>query len=139
MRILSIAVCLLLGMLVSEVSNAAPKPKPALQEFTLTGTLEKKERKTKSGKTLVSYVLTTVDVGRVTLPKSRGKKAPNLDDYSGQQVNVTGKGTEGMRGGKKRVRLTKLTTIEKVQDNAAENDMPVDDAIDVDVDLGDVK
>ena len=144
MRMFSIITCMLLSMLISDTVNAAEKkarkPKPALQDLVLTGTVEKKERKLKkSGKVVVTYVLATEGTGNVTLPKSRGKDAPNLDVFVGRQVNVTGKGTEQMRGGKKRIRLIKLTTIENAVAGDAEEEAPVQDAdetAEFDVDMG---
>jgi hypothetical protein len=92
-------------------------------EITLNGTIIKEEKTGEGGKVSVNYVLTTVDGTRVKLPTPKAQKAKegaapaapaiNLDDYLNAPVKIVGLGSETVKGEKKQIKISKLSSVEK--------------------------
>jgi hypothetical protein len=86
--------------------------KPELKELTIEGVLQKSEHKKKDGTLSPLITLVTDDGAQVWLPKN-GPEA-NLESLIGSRVKVVGTGYEMDRGGKKRIGLKSIKSVEKV-------------------------
>lgn len=133
MRQIVTGLAVVLGLiLIANVSDAAPKKKAALRDVTLTGTITKTEKK-RGENTTVTYVLINEDGTKATLPKSKAKgdeEAINLEDYVDAKVKLVGKGIERGRGGKKRITIRTIVSVEEVEEDVealAEEEIPMDE------------
>jgi hypothetical protein len=114
-------------------SNAAPEkaksvektgPKMEMQKITVTGTISKKEWKSPKGDTMSSFVLTTAEGDTVRLgghgPGASGAETtPDLAQYVGAKVTITGMGMQRERNGKKMIAIRKIENVEKVAEAPA--------------------
>jgi hypothetical protein len=101
--------------------DAAAKVKPALDEISVSGTLEKAEKtvKGKDGaeKAVTVYSLKTADGSVVSLPPipaaaaKAGAAALNYDTFVGKTVEIKGMGKVMDKAGQKETKLMKVTSI----------------------------
>jgi hypothetical protein len=99
---------------------------PALEEITLTGKVEKSEKKV-GEKSVTLYTLTDANGNVVNLPPSKDNPPKyNLDDFVGENVKVVGQGItrENKKTNKKEVILKTITTIEEVKEEKANEANP---------------
>ncbi len=102
--------------------HKADMPKPVAREMTVTGVISKTEAPNKKGEATVTYVLTGDDGATIRLPNRPSKTgtAPvKFEEYVGVKVKIAGLGFEKDVGGKKKVALVKINTIEKAADQPA--------------------
>lgn len=114
----------LLGMAVATAHGAEKGKEPgawkadkevaaAGKEMTLTGTVEKMERKKKDGAVFMTWFQLSGDDGVVTrLPKEK------VEEYVGQKVRIVGVGEETRKKDKTMRRIESITSIEKIEDAA---------------------
>jgi hypothetical protein len=82
-------------------------------EMTLTGTVEKVEKKKKDGTPFMTWFELAGDDGVIThLPKGK------VEDFVAMKVRVVGTGTETTKGEKTTRKLETITSIEKVETTA---------------------
>lgn len=121
MRYIATALVAFLSLgLIADVSDAGPNEESEAKDITLTGTIRKTEREM-AARTIVTYVLTDQDGTEVRLWKPRAKKgrtAIDLEAYVDEKVNLVGRGTDRTRDGKRRVSISTIVSINKVDDGA---------------------
>jgi hypothetical protein len=82
-------------------------------EMTVTGIVEKMERKKKDGTPFMTWFQLTGEDGVIThLPKGK------VEDYVGMKVTITGTGEETRKRNKTARKLETITSIEKVAGEA---------------------
>lgn len=84
-----------------------------LKELTLSGTVQKVEKRKKDGTTMMSWFVLVDESGRqIHLPKGKA------DEYEGAKVKVTGMGFISEKKGKELPVLKTLDKVEKIEDPA---------------------
>jgi hypothetical protein len=93
---------------------AKERPKPELKTLTLVGRISKVEKQADPGETVALYLLTEASGHQVRLPANRkAKGGTDLDEFLGQEVQVTGEGLEREEQGRRLVLLKKIVSIQK--------------------------
>jgi len=114
-----------------------PDADQALQEITLTGTIEqiemtRKNKKTGEEKTIQRLVLTTADGSKVSLPATRkgagADSAPDATAFVGKTVKIVGMGKEvTRRRGQETKTMTLLRQITSIEETVVEGDAAAGD------------
>ena len=104
---LMVAAVSMVGSLTAKAGDkhakTAKADKPALQEMTVVGTVEKVEKQKKDGTDVkTTFKLTDADGTEVDLPKGQ------IEQYVGKKVKVTGMGSIGANNVKHIKTITKI-------------------------------
>jgi len=91
-------------------ASAKTEQEANLKELTLTGTVEKVEKKKKDGSVMMTWFVLTDDAGRqIHLPKGK------VEEFAGCKVRITGMGVESQKKGKDTVSLKNVISIDKIE------------------------
>jgi len=84
-----------------------------LQEVTLTGTVEKVEKKKKDGSVMMAWFVLVDEAGKqIHLPKGK------VDEFLGSKVRITGMGIVSQKKGKEVVSLKSVISVDKIEATA---------------------
>jgi DNA polymerase III alpha subunit len=81
-----------------------------LKEVTLSGTIEKVEKRKKDGSVMMTWFVLVDESGKqIHLPKGK------VEEFEGSKVRVTGMGVVHQKKGKEVVSIKSVTTIDKIE------------------------